>query len=205
MRVHPRPAQVGYSLALSADARLLAAAGFESTVRIYEVASGQEVQRFAGPCADLRSVVFSPDGKHLAVAGRTGQIRIWSLADAQIWLDIAADTQRIRSLAYAPGSDMLASAGEGRSIALWETQGGKLLGRMTNKSKVMALEFCGASRLASGGTNNLVHVWDIRQQAEEFQLAGHTGTVTALDYDARTDVLVSASFDTTVRVWPLKA
>ncbi len=204
-RVHPRHDQVVYSLALSADARRLAAVGFETTVRVYDVPSGQELLHLAGPCNELRAVTFSPDGKYLATAGRNGQIRIWSLSDGQPWLDIAADSLRIRSLAYSPSGDVLASAGDGRSIALWETQGGKLLGRLSSKkAKVMAIRFCGPARLASGGTDNLVRIWDTGQQIEEFQLTGHTGTVTALDYDAPTDVLVSASYDTTVRVWPLR-
>jgi WD40 repeat protein len=37
-----------------------------------------------------------------------------------------------------------------------------------------------------------------------YRLVGHTGSVTALVWDAAEQVLISGSFDTTVRVWPLK-
>ena len=69
---------------------------------------------------------------------------------------------------------------------------------------VLSLAFCGPTRLAAGGSDNLIRLWDLTTRAEQLELVGHTGSVTALVWDARSDELVSGSFDTTVRFWQLK-
>ena len=58
--------------------------------------------------------------------------------------------------------------------------------------------------MAAGGSDNLIRLWDLSARTDQLELVGHTGSVTALVWDARTDQLVSGSFDTTVRFWQLK-
>ncbi len=138
--------------------------------------------------------------------GRSGALRIWSLTDGQTSLEIAASRQRIRTLAYTPDSETIAAAGDGRSIGLWNAASGAALGSLPCPSgKVLAVQFCSPGMLASAGTDNIVRLWDLPQQLEQRQLQGHTGTVTSLAYDANASVLVSASFDTTIRMWPIEA
>ena len=47
----------------------------------------------------------------------------------------------------------------------------------------------------------MIRIWDVSQRRLISQLTGHTGSVAALD--ANQTWLVSGSFDTTVRLWPL--
>jgi WD40 repeat protein len=70
---------------------------------------------------------------------------------------------------------------------------------------VLSLAFCGPTRLATGGSDNLIRLWDLNKANEALRLVGHTGSVTTLVWDAGTDQLVSGSFDTTVRFWDLKS
>jgi hypothetical protein len=70
------------AVALSADSRLIAAAaGREgSTVRLWEVATGQEVLQLAGQGAEVTYLAFAPDGKSLATGCYDSTALIWSLA-----------------------------------------------------------------------------------------------------------------------------
>ena len=64
----------------SPDSRLLAAAGYEHVVRVYDGRSGALVRSLEAPAGEVRALAFSPDGKYLAGAGQGGVIRIWDLA-----------------------------------------------------------------------------------------------------------------------------
>jgi len=44
----------------------------DQTVKIWDVATGQELFTFKGHTGDVNSVAFSPDGKRLAVARTYG-------------------------------------------------------------------------------------------------------------------------------------
>jgi WD40 repeat protein len=45
----------------------------------------------------------------------------------------------------------------------------------------------------------LIRIWDLKQRVKIAELAGHTGSVVSLAYGG--NVLISAGYDTTVRVW----
>ena len=64
---------------------------------------------------------------------------------------------------------------------------------------MLALAFCGPQQLATAGSDNQIHLWDVATKEEIGSLRGHTGSVAALE--CRDKVLVSAGYDTTVRIW----
>ena len=53
-------------------------------------------------------------------------------------------------------------------------------------------------------SDHSVRLWDLATSTEQFRLVGHTGSVATLAWNPGADVLVSGSFDTTVRFWPLR-
>jgi WD40 repeat protein len=55
--------------------------------------------------------------------------------------------------------------------------------------------------LAAGGSDNLIHLWDMGSRQEIEPLAGHTGSVAALC--CGTTTLASGGFDAAVRLWDL--
>jgi WD40 repeat protein len=65
--------------------------------------------------------------------------------------------------------------------------------------KFMSLVFYGPHQLAVSGSDNVVRLWDVRERQELGVLLGHTGTVAALDCLGK--MLISAGYDTTVRIW----
>ncbi len=54
------------SIAFSPDGKTLAAGSDDGTVRLWDVAVGDELSRFEGHSSGVRAVAFSPDGKTLA-------------------------------------------------------------------------------------------------------------------------------------------
>ena len=49
----------------------------DNTARVWEVSSGQEVQRLEGHSGGVNSVAFSPDGRYIATCDANGYVLLW--------------------------------------------------------------------------------------------------------------------------------
>ena len=67
------------SVSYSPDGRLIASAGMDSTIRLWDAANGQPVRTLSGHQDEVYAVIFSPDGKFLASSGYDQQIILWDV------------------------------------------------------------------------------------------------------------------------------
>jgi WD40 repeat protein len=186
------------AVVFSQDGKTLAAIGFGDQLHVLDVDSGQPVSAWNCPCRDMRALAYCGTRRTWAGGGRNGIIRIWG-ADGQVVQEYTAHHRRIWGLAFSPDGRYLASCAEDGKTRVSRLDGQEDFTLESPGSKVMSLAFCGPDQLATGGSDNLIRIWDLNGRAEIAQLSGHTGSVVALAYSG--DVLVSAGFDTTVRVW----
>jgi RNA polymerase sigma factor (sigma-70 family) len=134
------------ALALSADSRLLAAAGSEDTVRLWEVATGKERcllgkgdlpdrldpngTRIPYPTAgNFTALVFSPDGKTLFGGRMDGAVYVWDLARDRPAGKVCEHKETISALALSPDGKALASASGDSTVLLWDVAALKSLAR----------------------------------------------------------------------------
>ena len=184
---------------------MLAAAGFDDKVRIFDADQGRLLRELAAPGSDIRAICFSPDGTRLAAAGRAGLVRIWQADTGQPVADVQVSARRICALAYSPDGKFLAVGGQQRVVRLLDAASGKPVADLPERpGEVLALCFCGPDLLASAGSGNVIHLWDLSTRQERCRLVGHTGSVTTLVFHRDAATLISGSYDTTVRLWDVK-
>jgi WD40 repeat protein len=69
-----------FDLALAPDNQILATAGVDQTVRLWDLHRRQEIRRYRGNTHEVWAVAFSPDGRQLVSGGRDGTVRYWDPA-----------------------------------------------------------------------------------------------------------------------------
>tara|TARA_B100000959_G_C14637323_1_gene482789 strand:- start:161 stop:580 length:420 start_codon:yes stop_codon:yes gene_type:complete len=73
-----KPSQVR-SIAWSPDGHTLASGGYDSSVRLWDVASREQMGVLEGHTDRVNSVAWSPDGHTLASGSRDDTVRLWGL------------------------------------------------------------------------------------------------------------------------------
>jgi len=56
-------------------------------------------------------------------------------------------------------------------------------------------------RVATGGDDHSVRIWDLRSKACSYVLPAHSNLISECKFDATGEALLTASFDGTARVW----
>jgi WD40 repeat protein len=209
------PAEVT-AVAFSRDGDLIATGDFAAKVRVWNANTGIVVDEFDSapgvPSAVARSVAFSPTGDLLAYTSGGGV----GLRDVRGHQDVAMSAPGALSLAVAfnPRGDRLAVGHVGGRLQLLDGHTLKPVGELqAHPGSVTSLGFSpDGNRLATGGGDNLVNVWEVASLSgagaggaeppvPEYTFRGHTRTVTAVGFARGGLRIVSASQDGTAREW----
>jgi len=157
------------AMAFSSDGSLVASAGQDSNVKLWDVATGERIWTFdAETC--IHSVFFTPANRHVMALGHTRSYSINTEsgdANPDDFPDMsfrAALSPDARLIAYTP-------FGQQDTIVLFDmdtkTPVSELKGRGKN---ILALAFFpDGKRLASGGEDGAVIVWDLSTGSESFR------------------------------------
>lgn len=90
-------------------------------------------------------------------------------------------------------------------ITLWDAATGEEAYRFAcGSGKVLSMAVCGENLIATGGSDNVVRIWNWQTQSETEHFVGHTGSVATMAFDPQSNAIISGSFDTTARVWQLE-
>ena len=183
-------------VAFTPDGTILATAGLDGTVKLWDVATKKELRTLRGHSNRVLSVAIAPDGKTLASASEDHSIMIWEIASGQRRSTLQGHDGSIEAVAFdAEGTGLFSGATDG-AIKGWnlteETAAVTIpLGKAIN---VLAMAPDGKSFVA-GQANGMVSLWSVREKLERRVLEGHRAAVFAGAFSPDSKSLVTAGLD----------
>ncbi len=165
--VHPQI----YGLSFSPDGRHLLTAGWDSTIRFWDMDSGGLVREVKvadeQQGGDLRmyAVCCAPEGDLIATAHLDGWVRIWNAEPMRLRTRFQVAGRFIHgAMAFSPDGLWLATGAMDGTVSVWDPLASKIVRNVgRHQSYVYTLGFGGDSRsLVSGGSDGLCYLWDLR-------------------------------------------
>jgi WD40 repeat protein len=204
--------------AFSPDNRRLVAAIQDGSVRVWEVATWTKQDEFpphTGDNVQANTIAFDDGGTLAVTTSSNGQVFVRDSVTGTVLHRLEGHNESVLAAHFSPDGSLLVTASEDYKVRLWEVASGTLLrtigGRIepvvipgvdtdTDQARAVAFHPDGAV-VASGGEDNLVHLWDVGAGTEIQTLAAHTDTVRSIAFSPTGDRIATGSEDSSVRLW----
>lgn len=164
-------------------------------------------------------VRISRNGRWLAASGYGREILLWRCESAlsapvegPYRIEVPPDVCEVASIDFSPDERLLAAGCHDGQIRMWDLAKDRreraFSGRHDDMVYTVAFDPVAGTRLASGGWDNAVRIWEL--DGHELATCRHRSRVTCVAYSPSADALASASADNTVQIWsaagkPLRA
>jgi len=189
------------SVCFSPDGRYALSGSWDCTLRLWEVASGQEVRCFKGHTSPVISVGFSLDGRYALSGSRDQTLRLWEVAsgrEVRCWY-----TDSVGSVCFSPDGRYALLGCWDQPLRLWEVASGQEVRYFEgHTSPVESVCFSPDGRYAlSGSWDQTLRLWEVASGREVRCLKRHTASVQSVCFSSDGRYALSGSDDRTLQLW----
>jgi len=193
----------------SFDKNLWLTAGYDGTIKIYDMKKRKLLSQYAGHRSIITAAHFIREDSYIISCSFDQSIKIWNAKTAKCERTLIGHTDSIITCAVTPNSRYIISGGVDCSIRVWEFGTGNnivTLNKHTKWVKIIKVSLDG-KYMISGGLDKKIYVWDIKFLVNTKNLNPtyhrcidyHTDYILDIDVGPN-DTMISSSSDMTVKV-----
>jgi len=186
----------------------LATAGFDRMIYLWNVYG--ECENFAvlkGHKGAILDIHFTDDGTTLMTASSDKTASCWDYETGAKVKKMAAHQSYVNACCPARrGPELICTGSDDCTVKLWDRRKKQPVQSFQSTYPVTSVCFNdNSTQIISGGIDNVVKIWDMRQNGVMMRMAGHQDTVTGLRLSPDGSFVLSNSMDNTVRIWDIRA
>jgi len=199
---------VALGVAFSPDGKVVATAGQDTLIRLWNTTDGRQVGELAGHEHHVTSVAFNPVTGELASGSQDGTVRFWDVADKrELGLFNAVANGEVLSISFARDGTRMAATTTGGLVHLIDARtrtGVKSLAIPQAWFIDVAYSPDGTKLAATAvivpeATKHLGYVWDAKTGQLKATLTGHRNYIRGIAFSPDGAQVITAGFDRTVR------
>ena len=191
--------------AVTPDGRRVVSASADTTLKVWDLSSGQAVATLQGHSAWVFACAVTPDGQRVVSASADKTLKVWDLVSGQAVATLQGHADWVLACAVTPDSRNVVSASADKTLKVWDLASGQAVA--TFQGHAASVRACAVTpdgrRVVSASADKTLKVWDFASGQAVAVLRGHADWVLACTVTPDGQRVVSASDDTTLKVWDL--
>ena len=189
-------------LSFSGDGKLLASAGADETVRVWETSTGKCRFTFTGHEDAILAVSFSPDGSLVASAGKDRRVNLWSTASGKRVRMLEGFDGEVPAVAFSPdGRELLVACLDG-NVKGFDTTRWESTHSLWLRDPACCVAWSPDGKFyAVGDGGGVARVYDVTGASRPVKCAGHSEGLTSVAFSRGNTYLLTTSTDGSVRLW----
>lgn len=170
----------GYAAAFTPDGTRLALTSDRQSIRILDVATGDELGRWIAHDSYVRDLAFTPDGKALVSCSDDGTVCVWQL-DGTLRRRMTGHGIDVMCVAVSPDGKRIASGGRDGALLLWDAQHLDLVARLSgHRDYIYEVVWSpDGQRLVTTSGDGTVRMWSEHTLAQQVHERAARGSLVA--------------------------
>lgn len=196
------------------------ASGSRGETKLWDLTKGELIDTLSeypwvvsGLVDEVNSLAFSADGQTLVSAGADSTIKIWHVGALDLIDILHKHNGMVRCVAFTPDGRMIATGGDDRKILFWDLMRRQVaIALSLDDTAAHSLVLSRNGQTLVTGSYRKIKVWhnppqtktkNLKDAQPLHTLMGHSHIVSSLAMSADDQLLVSGSWDCTIKIWYL--
>jgi WD40 repeat protein len=135
----------------------------ENTARVWEAATGKEIEVLRGHSLGVAYAAFSPDGKRIVTASYDKTARIWDASTGEEIEVLRGHQDSVNSAAFSPDGKSIVTTSYDRTARIWDAATGKGIAVLRgHEGWVFSAAFSpNADRIVTASSDKTARIWDV--------------------------------------------
>lgn len=153
----------------------------------------------------MNALTYSPDGQRIITAADDGKIKVWDTQSSFCIVTFTEHSSGVTACEFAKRGNVLFTSSLDGSIRAWDLIRYRNFRTFTAPTRLsfssIAVDPSGEVICAASLDSFDIHIWSVQTGQLLDRLAGHEGPIASLAFAPSGGIIVSGSWDQTVRVW----
>ncbi|KAJ5343653.1 uncharacterized protein N7506_003477 [Penicillium brevicompactum] len=189
----------------SPDCTMIASAGADAALKIWDTASGRLIHTFEGHLAGISTLAWAPNGKWVATGSDDKTIRFWNVNTLKAHTKIFDGHHNyVYQIAFAPKGNILASGSYDEAVFMWDVRRARVMRSLpAHSDPVAGIDVVhDGTLIASCALDGLIRIWDTHSgQCLRTLVMEDNPPATCVKFSPNGKYVLAWTLDGCVRMW----
>ena len=176
---------------------------------VWEWQSESYILKQQGHFDSINALVYSPDGQRIITTADDGKVKVWDTQSGFCVITFTEHSSGVTACDFAKRGNVLFTSSLDGSVRAWDLIRYRNFRTFTAPTRLsfssVAVDPSGEIVCAGSLDSFDIHIWSVQTGQLLDHLSGHEGPVASLAFAPSADIIVSGSWDHTVRIWSIFA